>query len=72
MVPQNFEQWEHCITVGCGIALTPQFAINRLEIYNQPTHRETQQFARLYGPEHLTRIVSWLNIVANGQEPARQ
>lgn len=56
--------------VGCGIELTPQFAIGRLEIYNQPAHPETQQFARLYGAEHLNKVVCWLNIVASRHAPA--
>ncbi|WP_238704527.1 hypothetical protein [Pseudomonas nabeulensis] len=28
--PQTYEQWRHCITVECGIALTPAFIAQRL------------------------------------------
>lgn len=28
-IPRNYEQWRHCITVECGIALTPTFLSER-------------------------------------------
>lgn len=63
MLPQSFEAWRHCITVDCGIALTPAFAKTRLTVYLNPDHPETKDFARRYGEQHLRNIISWLQQV---------
>ena len=30
VVPRTYEQWRHCITVDCGMALTPAYIEQRL------------------------------------------
>lgn len=59
LIPQTYTQWRHCIEVDCGIALTPAFIAERLTVWRQPGHEETKRFVRLYGAEHLQRVVSW-------------
>jgi hypothetical protein len=60
MIPQTFSEWLHCIKVECGIAVTRQFAQERLAIYKNTTHKETRKFAALYGEQHLNNIIQWL------------
>lgn len=71
MIPQNFAEWQHCITEKCGIELTRGFAESRLKIYGQDSHLETKAFLALYGPNHLNNILTWLKIVADGTQPIR-
>lgn len=65
MIPQSFTEWQICITQHCKMPLTKSFAENRLAVYNQTEHAETQKFIELYGKQHLKNIIEWLKIVAN-------
>lgn len=59
MVPKTFEAWKSCIINDCKISLTKNYAKNRLVIYQDIKHKETQKFVSLYGEEHMQNIVSW-------------
>lgn len=50
--PENYEQWKHCITVDCGIPLTPEFVAQRLNVWRNETLEETARFRKLYGDDH--------------------
>lgn len=63
-IPKNFEQWMHCITVECGIPLTPEFVAQRLSIWRNMESEETIRFSRLYGDQHLKLVVGWFERVA--------
>jgi len=58
-VPQTFEQWRHCITVDCGLALTPAFIKERLAVWRDDKAEETQRFRRIYGDAHWQAVVGW-------------
>jgi hypothetical protein len=60
VIPQTYEQWQHCITVECGIALTRAFAEKRLAVWANPAAEETRRFEQLYGAAHLARVRQWL------------
>lgn len=59
MVPQTFEQWKQCIIHDCKIDLTKEFAQQRLVIYQDRKHPETDKFIRLYGERHLNNFITW-------------
>ena len=59
VIPQTDEQWRHCITVECGIALTAAFAQERLAVWSNPAADETRRFEQLYGQDHLARVRQW-------------
>lgn len=65
MIPKDFETWKDCIQRKCGIPLTRDFAKSRLAVYSDETNAETQRFIRLYGTEHLQRIKSWFQKIAD-------
>lgn len=71
VIPQTFEQWQHCITVECGLALTRAFAEERLAVWNNPSADETRRFEQLYGPAHLARVAQWFaRILERAPAPA--
>jgi len=63
MIPQDFETWRVCITKKCQIALNRDFARQRLSIYKQLEHPETQLFIKLYGQAHYQKIINWFMII---------
>ncbi len=58
-IPENYEQWHHCITVDCGIPLTSEFINDRLTVWRNEQAEETLRFRRLYGDEHWRCVISW-------------
>lgn len=60
MIPQTFEQWKQCIVHDCKVNPTKEFAWQRLNIYQNRKHPETDRFIRLYGEQHLRNIITWL------------
>jgi len=58
-IPQSYEQWQHCITVECGLALTPDFIKERLAVWRDDRADETQRFRRLYGDAHWRAVTGW-------------
>lgn len=59
MIPQTFIEWKDCITKGCKIELTKEFAHTRLRVYENSANPETQKFVKLYGQQHLNNIIRW-------------
>ena len=59
MIPQNYQEWQHCITVECGIQLTPSFIAERISALQNPKDFSTKKFVQIYGPQHLQRVLSW-------------
>ena len=58
-LPQNYEEWRHCITVKCGIPLTPTFISQRLTVWRNKDLEETKRFRHLYGDSHWLTVISW-------------
>lgn len=59
IIPQNFQEWQHCIVVECGLQLTPDFINKRIASLQNSNEYHTQQFIRLYGPEYHQRVLGW-------------
>ncbi len=58
-IPETYEQWHHCITVECGIPLTPEFVAQRLKVWKDENLEETARFRRLYGDAHWRQVIGW-------------
>jgi len=58
-VPQTYEQWRHCITVECALALTPAFVKERLGVWRNAKAEETTRFRQRYGDVHWQAVVGW-------------
>ncbi len=59
MIPRTFEEWRNCIVNDCKIELTKEFAMKRLQVYENNQHPETQKFEKSYGKKHLDNIIYW-------------
>ncbi len=58
-LPDSYAEWHRCITVGCGIDLTPAYVEARVAELKRPSTAETRRFAELYGEAHLGRVLGW-------------
>ena len=67
MIPQTYEQWKNCIVNDCKINLTKNFAHQRLAVYKDNKNIETQKFISLYGEQHLSNIINWLEKIKNSE-----
>lgn len=55
----NYDDWKHCITIECGIPLTPEFIENRIASLRDPNDLHTRKFTDEWGQEHLNRVIRW-------------
>lgn len=57
IIPQNYQEWRHCITDNCRLELTSDYIeqrINALQEYDPV-------FLQLYGKQHWQQTLEWLN-----------
>jgi len=59
IIPQNYQEWRHCIIVECGLELTSHFIDARISALQNESEYYTQQFLRLYGPEYRQTVLNW-------------
>ena len=59
VIPQNYEEWRHCIIVECGLELTQDYIDQRITALNDPKDHYTQQFLRKYGAEYHQQVLNW-------------
>jgi hypothetical protein len=67
MIPQTYGQWKNCIVNDCKINLTKNFANQRLAVYQDNKNVETQKFISLYGEQHHSNIINWLEKIKNNE-----
>jgi len=58
-IPQTYEEWEHCITVKCGIALTNDYVNDRLAALENKADYQTQKFVEYWGEAHHAQTLVW-------------
>ncbi|MEM7568969.1 MAG: hypothetical protein AAF337_04160 [Pseudomonadota bacterium] len=58
-IPETYDEWEHCITVKCGVPLTAQYIEERLAALKDPSDFHTQKFIQLWGQAHHGRTLAW-------------
>ncbi|MEM7060823.1 MAG: hypothetical protein AAF557_24855 [Pseudomonadota bacterium] len=59
MIPTNYEEWEHCITVECGIPLTSEYVAERIKALESRRDHHTQKFIEQWGEAHHARTLEW-------------
>lgn len=64
-VPNTFEEWKHCITVTCGIPLTPSYVEERIAALSDATDYHTQKFIERWGSAQHERTVAWFKQAAD-------
>lgn len=63
-IPRTYEEWEHCITVKCGIPLTADFVAGRIEALEDEGNFRTQKFIDDWGRDHHARTLDWFRVAA--------
>ena len=59
IIPHSYQAWYHCITVDCGIKLTPEYVQQRINSLEDDNDFRTQQFISLYGMQHTQKVLGW-------------
>lgn len=59
LIPQTYEEWEHCITVKCGIPLTPEYVAERIKARGDANDFHTLKFIDRWGKMHHARTLAW-------------
>lgn len=59
IIPQNYEQWRHCITEVCQQPLTSRYIDERIKSLTNPKDHMTQQFVQLYGEPQRVKTMQW-------------
>lgn len=59
IIPRSYDEWRHCITILCGIPLTPTYVETRLTALADPADHGTQRFVQTWGPAHLEAVRAW-------------
>ncbi len=59
IIPKTYEDWKHCITVECGLELTPEYISKRISSLNDGKDHYTQQFVKIYGQQYLDQVIAW-------------
>ncbi|MGF1476035.1 MAG: hypothetical protein ACFB6S_10780 [Geminicoccaceae bacterium] len=59
MIPETYERWRRCITVDCGLKLTPAFIDARLAELRDPSAHRTRRFVEYYGENHRASVIAW-------------
>lgn len=60
-IPQNYDEWRHCITVKCGIPLTPEYIAERINSLQDGTDFRTRQFLEIYGQQYHQQVLAWFH-----------
>lgn len=59
MIPQNYDDWVKCITIGCKIDLTVEFARERIDALRDRSDAHTKKYVEMYGEAYLERVLGW-------------
>ena len=58
-IPTTYEEWEHCITLKCGIPLTAEYVAKRIEALQDMDDYHTRKFVEQWGQAHHARTLGW-------------
>lgn len=59
LIPENYEQWHHCITVLCDQPLTADYIESRIQALNDARDYMTEKFVQLYGEQQRIKTLQW-------------
>ena len=65
VVPRTYDDWKHCITVSCGIPLTPHFVQERITALADAENHHTRKFIERWGEAHRDRTLAWFRQAAD-------
>ncbi|MEM9047240.1 MAG: hypothetical protein AAGC92_00850 [Pseudomonadota bacterium] len=64
IIPTSYDDWKHCITVSCGIPLTPSFVQARIAALSDASDFHTKKFIESWGQVHHAQTLAWFEQAA--------
>lgn len=64
LIPKTYDEWEHCITVKCGIPLTADYVAERIRELQDTGNYHTEKFIDRWGQQHHARTLAWFHQAA--------
>lgn len=68
IIPGDYGEWKHCITVKCGIPLTREFIAARIASLKDTNNHNTKQFIQTYGEKHAGQVIAWFMLARDELE----
>ncbi len=62
--PTTYDEWKDCITIKCGIELTPNYVRERLDELADKKNFKTSKLIEFWGEPHYRDIVTWFQTAA--------
>ena len=59
LIPENYDEWQHCITVLCRQPLTEKYIDERITALTDTNDYMTQKFVELYGERQRLQTLDW-------------
>ncbi|MEM1196334.1 MAG: hypothetical protein AAGH57_09545 [Pseudomonadota bacterium] len=59
IVPNSYEEWEHCITVKCGVELTADYVAKRIAALQDGNDHYTRKYTELWGDAQRQQTLEW-------------
>lgn len=59
IIPSNYDEWHHCITVICRQELTEDFIAARIKSLNDLNDHMTFKFVQSYGDQQRLLTLKW-------------
>ncbi|WP_165855119.1 hypothetical protein [Marinobacter sp. JSM 1782161] len=59
VIPRTYQEWKHCITIDCGIALTRDFCRQRLKALHDSSDHMTGRFVERWGEAQRQQSIAW-------------
>lgn len=59
LIPENYDQWHHCITVTCKQPLTLSYIDSRIKALTNQRDYMTKKFVELYGDQQRIKTLEW-------------
>ncbi len=63
-MPTTYDEWEHCISVKCGIPLTVDYIAERIDALQNANDYTTQKFIERWGHAHHEQTLGWFREAA--------
>ncbi|MEM8834104.1 MAG: hypothetical protein AAGB32_06160 [Pseudomonadota bacterium] len=55
----TYEDWQHCVTVLCGIPLTHDYIKKRIHDLSDHNNDHTRKFIDMWGEDHLKLVIGF-------------
>lgn len=58
-IPGSYQEWRAMLEQNVGATIDTAFLEERLKALRDPADKSTETFAKVYGKDHLERVIGW-------------